>query len=144
MPQAIAYLSFDGNCADAMRVYEKALGGKLEVLMSGAQSPMADQMPREFAHRILHARLALPGGGLLYAGDAPAHVPYEGIKGVSLAVDYDTVEQAEKVFDARAAGGQVTMPMQAAFWAKKWGMCVDRVGASWIVNGAPVDVPANR
>jgi PhnB protein len=144
MTQAIAYLSFDGNCADAMRFYEKALGGKLEVLMSGAQSPMADQMPREFAHRILHARLALPGGGLLYAGDAPAHVPYEGIKGVSLAVDYDTVEQAEKVFDALAAGGQVTLPMQPAFWAKKWGMCVDRFGASWIVNGAPVDVPANR
>ena len=128
MTQAIAYLSFDGNCADAMRFYEKALGGKLEVLMSGAQSPMADQMPREFAHRILHARLALPGGGLLYAGDAPAHVPYEGIKGVSLAVDYDTVEQAEKVFDALAAGGQVTMPMQPRS-GRRSGACASTASA---------------
>ena len=57
MTQAIAYLSFDGTCADAMRFYERALGGKLEVLMSGADSPMAAHMPKEFAHRILHARL---------------------------------------------------------------------------------------
>lgn len=140
MTQAIAYLGFDGNCADAMRFYEKALGGKLEVLMSGAESPMADQMPKEFAHRILHARLALPGGGLLYAGDAPANVPYEGIKGVSITVDYASVAEAEKVFNALAAGGQITMPMQAAFWAKRWGMLIDKFGTPWIVNGEPIPV----
>ena len=140
MTQAIAYLAFNGNCADAMRFYEHALGGKLEVLMSGAESPIAAQMPEEFAHRILHARLALPGGGLLHAGDAPAHVPYEGIKGVSIAVDYDSVAAAEKVVAALAAGGQVTMPMQSAFWAKRWGMLVDKFGTPWIVNGEPIPV----
>ena len=140
MTQAIAYLGFDGNCADAMRFYEQALGGKLEVLMSGADSPMAEQMPKEFAHRILHARLALPGGGLLYAGDTPTNVPYEGIKGVSITVDYATVAEAERVFDALAAGGRVTMPMQEAFWAKRFGMLVDRFGTPWIVNGEPVPI----
>jgi PhnB protein len=140
MTQAIAYLGFNGNCAEAMRFYEKALGGKLEVLMSGAESPIAAQMPKEFAHRILHARLVLPGGGMLFAGDAPAHVPYEGIKGVSIAVDYDSVAQAERVFDALAGGGTVTMPMQSAFWAKRWGMLVDRFGTPWIVNGEPIPV----
>ena len=140
MTQAIAYLAFNGNCADAMRFYEKALGGKLEVLMSGAESPVAAQMPKEFAHRILHARLALPGGGTLFAGDAPANVPYEGIKGVSITVDYDAVAQAQKVFDALAAGGQVSMPMQPAFWAKQWGMLVDKFGTPWIVNGEPIPV----
>jgi len=140
MTQAIAYLGFDGNCADAMRFYEKALGGKLEVLMSGAESPMADQMPKEFAHRILHARLALPGGGLLYAGDAPANVPYEGIKGVSITVDYASVDEAQKVFDTLASGGQVTMPMQTTFWAKRFGMLIDKFGTPWIVNGEPIPV----
>ena len=140
MTQAIAYLAFNGNCADAMRFYEKALGGKLEVLMSGAESPMAEHIPKEFAHRILHARLVLPGGGTLYAGDAPAHIPYEGIRGVSITVDYDTVAQARKVFDALASGGQVSMPMQPAFWAKQWGMLVDRFGTPWIVNGEPIPV----
>jgi len=88
MTLAIAYLGFDGTCAEAMRFYERALHGKLEVLMSGADSPMAEHIPKESAHRILHARLAL----------------------------------------------------QPAFWAKKWGMCIDKFGTPWIVNGEPIPV----
>jgi len=140
MTQAIAYLAFNGNCADAMRYYERALGGKLEVLMSGAESPMAAQIPPEFAQRILHARLVLPGGGMLYAGDAPAHLPYEGIKGVSITLDYATAAEAERVFATLAEGGQVTMPMQGAFWAKRWGMLIDKFGTPWIVNGELIAV----
>jgi PhnB protein len=30
MPTLGSYLFFDGNCAEAMRFYERALGGKLE------------------------------------------------------------------------------------------------------------------
>jgi PhnB protein len=138
MTQAIAYLGFDGHCAEAMRFYAQALGGRIEVMMSGADSPIAAQMPKEFAHRILHARLVLPGGGMLYAGDSPAHLPYEGIKGVSITLDYETVAQAEQAFTALAAGGRVTMPMQAAFWARRWGMLVDKFGTPWIVNGEPL------
>ena len=135
MPHPIAYLAFNGKCADAMRFYERALGGKLEVLMSGADSPMAAQIPKESAHRILHARLALPDGGTLFAGDAPEHIPYEGIKGVSITLNYATSAEAQKAFNALAEGGQVTMPLQTAFWARTWGMLIDKFGTPWIVNG---------
>src|SRR5712675_1647127 len=135
MPHPIAYLGFNGNCAEAMRFYAAALGGKLEILMSGADSPMAAQIPQEFAQRILHARLALGGGGYLYAGDAPAHVPYQGIHGVSLTLNYDSVAEAQRIFDKLAAGGTVTMAMQPSFWAKSFGMLVDKFGTAWIVNG---------
>jgi PhnB protein len=101
---------------------------------------MASMIPPEFAHRILHARLVLPGGGMLYGGDCPAHLPYEGIKGVSITVDYPTEEEAQAVFDALAEGGQITMPMQPSFWAKRWGMVVDRFGTPWNVNGAQIDI----
>ncbi len=30
MPQLSAYLSFDGNCAEAMHFYERVLGGRME------------------------------------------------------------------------------------------------------------------
>jgi PhnB protein len=140
MTQAIAYLSFDGTCADAMRFYEKTFGGKLELLMSGAESPMADQIPKDCAHRIIHARLALPGGGTLYAGDAPMQVKYEGIKGVAMTLDFDTVARAQEVFAALSEGGAVTMPMQPAFWAKTWGMLTDRFGTPWIINGEQIPI----
>ena len=135
MPQAIAYLAFDGTCADAMRFYEQALGGRLEVLLRGADTPMAGNIPKEHAHRIMHARLVLPDGGTLYAGDAPPQQPYEGIKGVAITLNYASTAEAEAAFAALAAGGTVAMPMQEAFWARRWGMLVDRYGTPWIVNG---------
>lgn len=135
MPQPIAYLSFKGNCKEAMQFYESALGGKIEVMMSGADSPMAAMIPPETAHQILHARLVLPDGGLLFAGDCPQNMPYEGIKGMSLTLNYDSISEAERAFKALADGGTITMPMQPAFWAKSWGMLVDRFGTPWIING---------
>jgi PhnB protein len=135
MPQPIPYLGFNGNCAEAMRFYETVLEGKLEILMSGADAPMAAQIPKEFAHRILHARLALKGGEYLYGGDAPMQMPYQGIHGVSIALNYDSVAEAQKIFDKLAAGGKVTMAMQPSFWAKSFGMLIDKFGTPWIVNG---------
>jgi PhnB protein len=133
--QPIPYLGFDGNCAEAMQFYEKVFGGTIKVMMSGAQSPMASQIPQEYADRILNAQLELPGGGLLFAGDTPMNVPYEGIKGVTLALNYDTVLEAESAFEKLAAGGKVTMPFGPTFWAEKFGMLVDKYGVAWVING---------
>ena len=136
MPFPTSYLSFNGNCAEAMRFYETALHGKLRALMTHGQSPMAEQMPKEAHHLILHAYLELPDNGVLMAGDAPPGFPYEGMKGFSLALNYNTVEEAPAIFNALAEGGNIVMPMQPAFWAKTWGMVNDRFGTPWIVNGA--------
>jgi PhnB protein len=139
MPFPTAYLSFNGTCAEAMRFYEKTLHGKLRALMRNGDSPMAEHTPKEAHHLILHAYLELPGNGVLMAGDAPRGMPYEGMKGFTLALNYETVEEAIRVFDALAEGGQIQMPMQPSFWAKRWGMVTDKFGTPWIVNGEMLD-----
>jgi PhnB protein len=133
--QPIPYLSFNGNCAEAMRFYEKVLGGNIKSMMSGAQSPMAAQIPKEFGDRIMNAQLELPGGSFLYAGDAPAHIPYTGVNGVSITLNFDSVDEAEQIFNQLAEGGKVTMPYSPTFWAKKFGMLTDKYGVPWIING---------
>jgi PhnB protein len=137
MAQAIPYLAFNGNCAEAMHFYERALGlgAKLEMMMSGADSPMAAQIPKEHAHRILHARLRFDDGSYIYAGDAPVHMPYDGMKGVTLTMSYSSTVEGETVFKALSKGGTVIMPFQPAFWAKSAGMLTDRFGTSWNING---------
>jgi len=42
----------------------------------------------------------------------------------------------ECIFDALADGGRVTMPLAESFWAKAFGMVIDRFGTPWMVNGA--------
>jgi PhnB protein len=138
MLQPIPYLIFNGNCEEAMRFYERVLDGKLETIVRFADMKMecgGQEIPAAQGQRVAHARLALEGHGLLFGGDCPATMKYEGIRGVNLTISYDTVEQAQRVFAALAEGGNITMPMAPAMWAKAAGMVTDRFGADWIVNG---------
>jgi PhnB protein len=135
MTQLNAYLSFDGNCTEAMRFYEKTLNGKLEALLTYGQTPACDQMPAADRDRIMHAYLTFDGQ-VLMAGDAPTGQPYEPMRGFTLTLSYDTVDQARPIFEALAEGGKITMAFQPAFWAEGFGMCIDRFGTPWIVNGS--------
>jgi len=128
------YLGFDGNCSEAMRFYEKALGGTVES-MTFAQAPASEGIPAEFGERIMHSALMLPGGGMLYASDVPPGVPFKGIQGIGLTLDYDTAELAEQAFNALASGGTVTMPLAPSFWVERFGMLTDRFGVGWMFNG---------
>lgn len=140
MPLLNAYIGFDGNCAEAMRFYERVLGGKIEMMMSNGESPMCDQMPPGNENRIMHARLILDQG-VLMAGDAMtgSGEPYPGMKGFSLTLSYAKAAEAKPVFDALSEGGKVTMPLQKTFWAESFGMFTDRFGTPWIINGGLVD-----
>jgi PhnB protein len=139
MPTIDPYLIFDGNCAEAMRHYERVLGGKLEVLMTQGESPMKDHCAPGDANRIMHARLKVQDR-LLMASDSMGGDAYEGQKGVAIAIAYPGTAEAGKAFDALAQGGQVTMPMMPTFWAESFGMLTDRFGTSWMVSGGPKPV----
>ena len=133
MLQLDTYLFFDGNCTEAMRFYERTLGGKL-LLMKNSEAPAESQGPGGDPDRIMHARLDVDGRWLM-ASDCPTDQPYEGMKGFSLALAHPTVEDAKRVFDKLSDGGKVTMPFGKTFWAEAFGMCRDRLGTHWMVNG---------
>ena len=64
------YLSFNGKCEAAFKFYAQCLNGKIEMMMTHGESPMADQFPPEQRNRIMHARLSV-GDKVLMGGDAP-------------------------------------------------------------------------
>ena len=134
MAQAIPYLAFDGTCAEAMRFYADTLGARLVMMLGGAETPLAEKIPPEHAHRILHAHILFDDGSLLYAGDAPAGMPFDGMKGITLTMNDPIVAEAEQVFAARRgrAPRDAIAPM---FYAKMAGMLTDRFGTSWAING---------
>ena len=94
MPAINPYLIFNGNCDEAMRFYERTLGGKLEMMTHG-QSPIADQIPPGSADRILHARLAFDGG-VVMASDGMVSDSYKGMHGFSVSVIYPTAAEAKR------------------------------------------------
>jgi PhnB protein len=134
MAQLTPYLSFNGNCAEAMRFYERVFNGKLETLLTNGESPVAEHCPPGNEDRIMHAYLTFEGTALM-AGDAYSNEAYEPMKGFSVALNYETAEKAQRVFDDLSEGAKVTMPFSPAFWAEGFGMLTDRYGTPWIING---------
>lgn len=127
------YVHFDGNCAEAMRTYEKILGGKLNLMKVG-DSPAAKEFGPGSENRILHSSLDLGDGDSLLASDWMAPSPYPGKHGVALSLSYPTKAEAERVFKALGERGQITMPFEKTFWSEGFGMLVDRFGTSWMVG----------
>ncbi|WP_382328329.1 VOC family protein [Hydrogenophaga sp. UC242_50] len=78
--QLSAYLSYNGNCAEAMQFYAKLFNAKLEALITYGEMPGGEPVPPENAKLIMHAYLVHPDFALM-AGDAPPGVPFAGIQG---------------------------------------------------------------
>lgn len=128
------YLIFNGDCEAAFRFYERTLGGRIEAMMPHEGTPAAEHVPAEWRSKILHASMTV-GDQRLMASDAPPG-RYERPQGFSVTIDVDDADEAKRIFDALATGGNVTMPFGETFWAERFGMVVDRFGTPWMVNCA--------
>jgi PhnB protein len=126
------YLNFNGNCAAAFKFYEKCLGGKIAMMMTFAESPMAEQVPAAHRDKVMHARMTI-GDQVLMGSDAPPD-RYEPMKGFSVSLSVDNAADAEKIFNALAANGTVQMPIQKTFWAERFGALADQFGTPWMIN----------
>jgi PhnB protein len=124
------YIFFTDQCAQAMRFYEKVLGGKIEAMMTYGDSPAGPHNPPEMAHKVIHARLTV-GNAVLMASDGPEA---ETRKGFAVTLQVDTIAEADKLFNALSEGATITMPIGETFFSKRFGMLTDKFGVPWMVN----------
>ena len=134
MPVLDSYLFFSGNCAQAMRFYERTLGGKLEAVMTYGQSPEPEHCPAGAKDMVMHTSMKL-GDRTLMASDVPPAMGPKPMAGFALSLVYDSADEAGRIFTALSQGGSVTMPMTKTFWAESFGMLVDQFGTPWMVGG---------
>ena len=132
MLQISPYLSFNGQCEAAFKLYEQCLGGQLGGIFRYAGSPMADQVPADWQDKVMHGSVTL-GNQVLMGGDV-APDRYEQPKGFSLSLQINNTTDAERIFHELAENGKVVMPFEKTFWAARFGMLVDRFGIPWLIN----------
>jgi PhnB protein len=131
--QVTTYLGFGGDCRAAFEFYERALGGKITMMMTNGESPMADKTPPEMKDRIMHVTLQIPGGGVLQGADHPEGKTVKP-SGFSVCAGVKDKGEAERIFKALSDGAQVQMPMQQTFWSPAFGMLIDKFQVPWMVN----------
>jgi PhnB protein len=129
------YLNFKGQCAEAFRFYEQTLGGKIVMMQTHGESPMKDQVPPDWADKIIHARLEVDGKVLMGSDAPPAH--YSAPAGFFVSIAVPSAADGERIFKTLTEGGAVAMPFQKTFWAAGFGMGTDRFGIPWMINCEP-------
>jgi len=136
------YLFFDGQAEEAMAFYEKALGAQREAAMRYADCPEpipAEYMPPGGPQKILHGSLLIQGQRLMLSDGVP--LESGGFRGFSLALQYDTEDQARAAFEHLSAEGRVIMPLGPTFFSPCYGMLFDRFGVQWMVMLAAESPP---
>jgi PhnB protein len=129
--QLAPYLSFSGNCRQAMEFYQSCLGGNLQV-QTFAGAPM--DIPADMEHQVLHSMLTSDYLTLMASDMADVREPLKVGNNVSLCLNCSSDEEITRLFSQLSDGGSVVDPLADAFWGAKFGALTDRFGTRWLLN----------
>ncbi|MEA2663606.1 MAG: PhnB protein [Candidatus Eremiobacteraeota bacterium] len=129
------YLHFRGQCEEALNFYASVFGGEITSLNRFAGSPLMNELPPEYASKIMHANFKAPNGVKFMASDGRPNTTHAGDSSrISLSVSTADVAEGERTFRALAEGGKISMDYQKTFWGATFGMLTDKYGIDWMVN----------
>ncbi len=133
------YLTFEGNCREAMEFYKKVLGGEIVSMQTFEEAKQS--IPADYKDKIIHSELKAEGVHLMASDGMPGWKAKPG-NNVTLSIDLTDGMEQEKIFKALSEGGMVSMPLGDTFWGGRFGMLTDRYGIQWMVNYQKQPMPA--
>lgn len=131
-PAVIPYLTFNGDCEEALRTYLEAFGG--EILYMSRWSQENCERPQQIG-KVMHVEFTL-GGTPMGAGDnfdfCGENIP------IRLMVHMDSMEEAQRAIGTLAQGGGTVLSPLRPHPAPDDGGCGsmtrDQFGYLWIVT----------
>jgi len=127
-----AYLTFNGNCREAMSFYKACLGGELTLQTIG-ETPLADKMPEKMKDCILHATL-IKDQLVLMGSDMGSDRGLVNGNTVSLMLNCSSEEEIKNYYKVLAEGGKSTYPLETTFWGAIIGNLTDKFGNNWLLH----------
>jgi PhnB protein len=125
------YITFTGNCEEALNFYRDKLGGEIIFIQRYVESPMKGMGPDE---AIMHASLKVGDSVIMASDNCSKEHPTNVGNNISLAIGSSDVAAAESMFEKMSDGANVIMPMQETYWAERFGMLTDKFGINWMFN----------
>lgn len=132
MMQISPYLTFDGNCREAMTFYQECLGGEL-TFQTVAETPMADQCPAGMQDHIMHSMLVKDGAALM----ATDMTQSEGVKtgnDMAVSINFESEDAINTCYSKLSSDGKVIKPLKESFGNSLFGVVQDRYGKVWMLN----------
>jgi PhnB protein len=126
------YVHYNGTAEQAIQLYERALGATVETIQRYSDVP-GMKLPAELTSRIIHAVLRVGEHVIMVSDTTPDREVATG-SNVQISLDFDDVADMTARFEALAAGGAITVPINDTFWGAKFGMVTDAHGVRWLFN----------
>ncbi|MBS1613641.1 MAG: VOC family protein [Bacteroidetes bacterium] len=134
------WINFNGNAEEAFNFYKSVFGGEFTKLVRFKDLASADfQVPEAEAEKIMTIALPLGKNNMLLGNDVPSFMGpvNENENRSKIVVSAESREEADKLFNGLAAGGQVEGPIDDSPWGTYAGMFRDKYGIEWIVEFDP-------
>lgn len=131
MNHLIVYLSFNGNCQEAMTFYQHCLGGELTFQKVGDASVSYD-LPSGMKDFILEA--VLSNENIVIAGTDLIDDPLCQGNAVSILLECNTRKEIEYYYGKLSHAGKQIHPIHEGFLGGYSGMLTDRYGFHWLLR----------
>lgn len=127
----VPYMTFNGNCAEALEFYAEVFGGEAQIVQKVAQSPMAEQFDDSQQGFVMHGQVQL--GDRVIMGSDSLMGDYTPPSGFHIRMTYADHDRAKRVFDRLAKKGATRMEFATTHFSPGFGLCTDRYGVPWMV-----------
>lgn len=132
MIQCNPYLTFNGNCREAMTFYKDVFGGNL-TLQTVAETPMAAQCPTGMQHQIMHSTIE-KGSFVLMATDMVGPGGFQPGTDMAIALKFDEVTEIQNCFSRLSEKGLVIDDLKQQPWGALFGVVKDKFDKVWMLE----------
>lgn len=134
------WINFNGNAEEAFNFYKSVFGGEFtKVIRFGELSNPEFTVPENEANKIMYIALPLGKHSMLIANDVPEFMGRvnENENRSKIIASAESYEEADRIFNGLAAGGNVEGQIGDTPWGTYAGMFRDKYGIEWIVEFDP-------
>lgn len=125
------YLSFSGNCREAMTFYQQCFGGELYIQTVG-ESAAAPGFPDEAQNQVLHSQLESDGLVLMAADAVDGSEVTSGTANTN-CLNNSSREEIKALFEKLSEGATINTPITEEFFGL-FGALTDKFGIKWMVQ----------
>jgi PhnB protein len=125
-------LNFYGRTEETIQFYCKTIEAQTLFMMRFRDRPDHAPLKPGTEDKIFYATFRV-GSTEIMASDCGCEQssPETRFAGFAFAIRVETPEKAERFFAALSDGGQVQIPLVETFFARRYGIVIDRFGVSW-------------
>ena len=129
------YLTFNGNCQEAIDLYCKAFDVEAKIMRFGDMQEFPTPLRNEQKNWILNVTLNF-GSVLLRMSDALQKI--EGTPTPFVSIGFEgTIMQVRKAFEVLQVSGKVKTPLSRTFFSSHYGEIIDEFGVEWKMAAVP-------